>query len=414
MGVILTLNAGSSSIKFSVFTLNGSLSLQAQGQVANIGANPQLVIDWGVKKERLPIGASDHAGVLAVILDALSPALDRRDVIGVGHRIVHGGESFTKPAVLTAAAIERLAALEPLAPLHQPQNLSGVAAAQSAFPNALQVGCFDTAFHRGRPWVSDAFALPRRYFDEGVRRYGFHGLSYQYIAQRLKEEWPSLAAGRVVVAHLGNGASMCAMRDGVSVAATMGFSALDGLPMGTRCGQLDPGVVLHLLERGMTCAELTSLLYEESGLKGLSGLSNDMQTLLASSAPEAADAVNYFTFCVRREIGGMAAILGGLDGLVFCGGIGERASVVRQQALEGLEHLGLIVDAAANQHNAPLIGAGSAPILIIPTDEERVIAEATAALASPDGVTPVPKLESNPALDAPDAPDAPDAREARA
>ncbi|MEM8935319.1 MAG: acetate/propionate family kinase [Pseudomonadota bacterium] len=384
MSIILTLNAGSSSTKFSAFSLNGDLALQAHGKVADIGNDPQISIHWSTGLESRPAKASDYGEALTSILDALAPVLHGRAVIGVGHRIVHGGDAFSKPAILTDTVLAQLAGLESLAPLHQPQNLRGVEAARRLFPNALQVGCFDTAFHRGHAWVNDTFALPRRLYEDGVKRYGFHGLSYQYIADKLRQEEPALAAGRVVVAHLGNGSSLCAMRDGVSVASTMGFSALDGLPMGTRCGQLDPGVILYLLQKGMTHESLTRLLYEESGLKGLSGISHDMRTLLSSDAAEASQAVDYFTFCVRREIGSMVAILGGLDALVFCGGIGESAPDVRLRALDGLAYLGLSVSEPANDQNAPVISDGAVPVLVVPTNEERVIADATSTLISED------------------------------
>jgi acetate kinase len=281
--------------------------------------------------------------------------------------------------VLTPDLIAALAGLAPLAPLHQPHNLAGVHAALAAFPQALQVAAFDTAFHRGHPWVNDTFALPRRFYDAGVRRYGFHGLSYDYIAGKLAADHPDLAAGRVVVAHLGNGASLCALRAGRSVASTMGFTALDGLPMGTRVGQIDPGVVLYLMGQGMDGAALTRLFYHESGLLGLSGISHDMRTLLASPDPAAAEAVAYYCFRLAREIGAMAAALGGIDALVFTGGIGENAAPIRARALETLGFLGLALDPVANAANAPQIGAGAVPVLVIPTDEERIIARACAA-----------------------------------
>jgi acetate kinase len=267
----------------------------------------------------------------------------------------------------------------PLAPLHQPHNLAAVAAARVSFPDALQVACFDTAFHRGHPWVNDTFALPRRFYDEGVRRYGFHGLSYDYITRKLRSDFPVLAKGRVVVAHLGNGASLCAVRDGRSIGSTMGFSALDGMPMGTRCGQLDPGVLLYLMDKGWSTADITAMLYKDSGLKGLSGLSHDMRTLLGSDAPEAAQAVEFFVFRLAREIGAMAAVLGGIDALVFTGGIGEHAAPIRARAVERLGFLGLSVDPAANAADATEIHDGATPILVLPTDEEGVIARAVAA-----------------------------------
>ncbi len=377
MSAVLTLNAGSSSVKFSVYAQNAILEEQASGQVENLGADARLVVDRRGQRDDYAIGAADHESALHAILEAIAPVLDGRDVEGVGHRIVHGGTDFAEPALLTDAVMMRLSSLAPLAPLHQPYNLAGVVAARRAFPNAAQIGCFDTAFHRSHPWVNDTFALPRRFYAEGVRRYGFHGLSYQYIAESLARDYPDLAEGRVIVAHLGNGASMCAMRNGVSVGSTMGFSALDGLPMGTRCGQLDPGVLLYFMDQGMSSAEITALLYKESGLKGLSGLSHDMRDLLESSAPEAAQAIDYYVFRIRREMGAMTAVLGGLDALVFCGGIGEHAAPIRARALDGMNYLGLVLDPATNERNGPVISAGPVPVLVVPTDEERVIAAAT-------------------------------------
>jgi len=280
--------------------------------------------------------------------------LDDEPVGGVGHRITHGGIDFVAPTELTPSVLEKLEALAPLAPLHQPHNLKGVQAAKEAFPDAVQIGCFDTAFHRGHPWVNDTFGLPRKYYDKGVRRYGFHGLSYEYITSELVRTEPKLADGRVVVAHLGNGASMCAIRDEHSVASTMGFSALDGLPMGTRCGQLDPGVMLYLMEaEGMSASEISHMLYRESGLKGLSGMSNDMRALQASDTPEARQAIEYYVYRIRREIGAMAAVLGGIDGLVFCGGIGENSGPIRSKVCDGMEWLGIDLDEALKGGRCP-------------------------------------------------------------
>ncbi|MCL4135954.1 UNVERIFIED_CONTAM: hypothetical protein GTU68_031440 [Idotea baltica] len=249
--------------------------------------------------------------------------------------------------------------------------------ARKAFPDAVQIGCFDTSFHRSHPWVNDTFALPRSFYDEGVRRYGFHGLSYNYITGVLAREYPELHQGRVIVAHLGNGASMCAIKAGRSIGSTMGFTALDGLPMGTRCGQLDPGVVLYLMQQnGMSPEEVTNLLYRRSGLLGLSGETSDMRSLLASDSPQAAEAIDYYVFRARREIGAMTAVLCGLDALVFCGGIGENASVIRERIVDGLDYLDLAVDQTQNDANARDIGSGATRLMVIPTDEERIIARA--------------------------------------
>lgn len=382
MNAILTLNAGSSSIKFAVYKAGPEPSLLGDGQVENLGDNAVLSMG-GASKSENPIGKADHKLAVQAILTAIKDVLGGRKVAGVGHRIVHGGQDFGQPVELTPERMAQLDALIPLAPLHQPHNLAAVRAAQHAFPQAVQVGCFDTAFHKGHPFVNDAFALPRKYFDEGIRRYGFHGLSYEYISGVIRRDYPALASGRIVIAHLGNGASMCAVSNGQSIGSTMGFSALDGLPMGTRCGQLDPGVILYLLDQGMTGPELTRMLYRESGLKGLSGLSHDMRTLLASDDPHAQQALDYYVFRIRRELGAMAAVLGGLDAVVFCGGVGENAPQIRSRVMAELGFLGLRVDPEPNQTNAARIGAGATEILVIQTDEEQVIARAVArALAA--------------------------------
>ena len=376
MSAILTLNAGSSSIKFAVYVAGEEPLLLGDGQVENLGDN--AVLSLGGDKSKTKIGKADHKLAVQAILTAIDKILGDRTVAGVGHRIVHGGQKFGEPVELTPEHMADLDALVPLAPLHQPHNLAAVRAAQAAFPQAVQIGCFDTAFHKGHPFVNDAFALPRKYYDEGVRRYGFHGLSYDYITSVICRDYPDLANGRIVIAHLGNGASMCAVKNGQSIGSTMGFSALDGLPMGTRCGQLDPGVILYLLDQGMAGEDLTRMLYRESGLKGLSGISHDMRTLLASADPQAEQALDYYVFRIRRELGAMAAVLGGLDGVVFCGGVGENAPQIRARVLEGLDFLGLKVDAPANTANIAEIGAGSTKVLVIKTDEEQVIARAVA------------------------------------
>ena len=377
MSAVLTLNAGSSSIKFAVYTSAETPELLQAGQVENLGPVARLVLKGDAGRE-VAIGAADHAAAVRAILHELAPVLDGHAVTGVGHRIVHGGKTFGAPVELTDDVLNQLEAFVPLAPLHQPHNLAAVHAAQAAFPQALQIGCFDTSFHKGHPFVNDTFGLPRRFYDQGVRRYGFHGLSYDYITSCLRRDWPDLAKGRVVIAHLGNGASMCAVQNGQSMGSTMGFSALDGLPMGTRCGQLDPGVLLYLMGQGMGVEEITRILYKESGLKGLSELSHDMRTLLASDDPKAGEAIDYYVFRIRRELGGMAAVLGGLDGVVFCGGIGENAAEIRARVIDGMGFLGLSLDAAANAAGEAQIGTGPAQVLVIRTDEEQVIARSVA------------------------------------
>ncbi len=378
MSRILTLNAGSSSIKFSVYEAGDPPSLDAGGQIESLGSDDaQLTLKVAGERTTHAIGPADHGSGVAAILDALAPVLDGAPVTGVGHRIVHGGTEHDAPATLDAEVMEYLAGFEPFAPLHQPHNLAAVRAAQAAFPDAVQVGCFDTAFHRGHPWENDTFALPRRFYDKGVRRYGFHGLSYDFISGRLREIDPQADTRRTVVCHLGNGASMCALHQGRSVASTMGFSALDGLPMGTRCGQIDPGVLLYLIQQeGMTADEVSTLLYKESGLKGLSGLSNDMRELEAAGTREAEEAIAYFVFRIRREIGAMASILGGLDTLVFTGGIGEHSDRVRRDVCDTLGWLGVSIDPAANAAHAGVISTGAVTVRVVPTDEEIVIARA--------------------------------------
>lgn len=374
---VLTINAGSSSLKYALYEAAEAPAVVAQGKVGRIGGAAVLTPE-GAGPVDLAEG-TDHAGALRAVLDVLRGSHPEAEVGVVGHRIVHGGPDYAAPAELTAEVLVRLEAFAPYAPLHQPHNLAGVRAAMAAFPKARQIGCFDTAFHRGHPFVNDTFALPRSYYDRGVRRYGFHGLSYDYIAGELAFRYPDLS--RVAVAHLGNGASICALRDGRSVASTMGFSALDGLPMGTRCGQLDPGVVLYLMEQeGMTADEISDLLYKNSGLKGMSGISNDMRELEASDDPRAAEALDYFTFRIRREIGAMAAVLGGLDGIVFCGGIGENSAHIRARVCAGMDWLGVSLMSGANGRDAAVISDGPVQVMVIPTNEEIVIARAAVSL----------------------------------
>ncbi|MBO9435736.1 acetate/propionate family kinase [Ruegeria sp. R13_0] len=376
MQAILTLNAGSSTIKFGVYRAEAEPELLWHGQVDNLGPVAQLQINGDGFHETREIGPADHAAGVTAILLALEPLLQSDLIVGVGHRIVHGGQSFEGPTVLDDHVLAQLETLSSLAPLHQPHNLAAVRAARTAFPGAQQIGCFDTSFHVGHPFVNDAFAIPRRFYEKGVRRYGFHGLSYDYITGKMAEDFPDLAAGRVVIAHLGNGASMCAVANGKSIGSTMGFSALDGLPMGTRCGQLDPGVLLYLMEQGHSTEAITHILYKKSGLLGLSEISHDMRTLLESDDPRAREAIDYYVFRIRRELGAMAAVLGGVDAVVFCGGIGENAAPIRQSVLDGMGFLNIHLDAEANAQNATVISDGGIPVLVIPTDEERVIARA--------------------------------------
>jgi acetate kinase len=386
-GLSLTLNAGSSSLKFALFPQVGETPM-ATGMVDSIGGDATLKLrDGEGKKLDAPHdgGFADHSQALAGVLGALGTSFPGLSITAVGHRVVHGGPDFAAPVVIDDNILAQLETFSPFAPLHQPHNLAGIYAAATAFPQAVQVACFDTAFHRSYPFVNDTFALPRAYFEKGVRRYGFHGLSYEYIAGALAEKAPLLAAGRVVVAHLGNGASMCAIQDGRSIASTMGFSALDGLPMGTRCGQIDPGVLLYLMDQeGMDAKAISDLLYKQSGLLGLSGISHDMRTLEASDAPEARQAIDYFVYRIQREIAGMAAALGGIDTLVFCAGIGENSRLIRARVCERLDWMGIEIDHQRNAGNGPLISSelSRTQVLVIPTNEEVVIARAARRLAS--------------------------------
>ncbi len=390
MDHIVTLNAGSSSLKFGLFARQGDAPVPiCTGLVDRIGGAEASVSlrgpDGGKLSEEVSDMIPDHESAQDRVLTLLQRQFPAARIAAVGHRVVHGGPDNDRPIILTPDGLRALEQLEPFAPLHQPYNLAGARAAMGRFPEATQVVCFDTAFHRHHPWVNDTFALPTEYYDIGVRRYGFHGLSYQYIAGHLAQTAPELHSGRVIVAHLGNGASMCAMRAGQSVGSTMGFSALDGLPMGTRCGQLDPGVMLYLMEqKGMGAAEISDLLYRKSGLLGLSGLSSDMRTLEQSDTTEARRAIEYFTFRARRELGSLAAVLGGLDAVVFTGGIGENSARVRAQICADMAWLGIELDAQSNDASARVVStaASGVQVMVIPTNEELVIARAAAEMSA--------------------------------
>jgi acetate kinase len=379
---VLTLNAGSSSLKVALFPQTGDAAL-ATGLADRIGPDGTLRLkDAGGAAIPAQGDLTSHAGALDAALGGFRARWPGLTLVAVGHRVVHGGTGFVAPVPVDAGVLAALDALAPFAPLHQPHNLAGIRAAMAAFPGVPQVACFDTAFHRRQPWVNDTFALPRDFYDAGVRRFGFHGLSYDHVAGELARIAPHLAQGRVVVAHLGNGASMCALQAGRSVASTMGFSALDGLPMGTRCGQLDPGVLLYLMDqKGMSAAEISDLLYRRSGLLGLSGLSNDMRALEAAGTPAAAGAIDYFVFRCQREVGAMAAALGGIDALVFCGGIGENSRLIRARICERLAWMGIEIDHTRNAAQDRVISSDLArtTVMVIPTNEELVIARAARA-----------------------------------
>jgi acetate kinase len=383
---ILVLNAGSSSIKFQLFavTADAGLARRLKGQMEGIGGRPRLLAkdaDGKVLTEQTWSDAEANGvpGALDKVISFLRQTIGTLPT-AIGHRVVHGGPKYTEPTVVTAAVLAELERLAPLAPLHQPHNVGLIQLILARQPHLLQVACFDTAFHRGHAEVADRYAIPEALFAEGVRRYGFHGLSYEYIAGRLEEMAPDVAKGRVVVAHLGSGASMCALKAGKSVESTMGFTALDGLPMGTRPGQLDAGVVLYLMnEKGMDAKAIERLLYNDCGLKALSGVSNDVRVLLASSEQRAKLALDYFVHRVQLSTGMLVAAMGGIDAFVFTAGIGENAASIRTAVVQGLSCFDLAIDDAANAKGGPLIsrrGSG-VPCYVIPTDEELMIARHT-------------------------------------
>ncbi|MEH2512668.1 acetate kinase [Nitrobacteraceae bacterium AZCC 1564] len=389
---ILTLNAGSSSLKFSLFEMQGAdrLALVSKGIVDGVGLTPRFeVFDTSGKRleqrawtDRSP----DFSELLSVVIEWSEAQLGSNTLAAVGHRVVHGGPDHDRPELVTPQLLKLLADLTPLAPLHEPHNLSPIHVLERLRPQLPQVACFDTAFHHSMPVVAKRLALPRAYEAEGVRRYGFHGLSYEYIAEQLQVISPALAKGRVIAAHLGNGASLCALRSGRSIETTMGFTALEGLMMGTRCGSLDPGVILYLEEeRGMTPKQVSELLYTKSGLLGVSGgISSDMRDLLASSDSRAREAVELFAYRIVKEVGALTSVLSGLDGVVFTAGIGEHAPQVRDMVCAQLGWLGIVIDKDANEGNADKISsAGSkVEVHVIPTNEEMMIARHTLATIS--------------------------------
>jgi acetate kinase len=383
-GCIAVLNAGSSSVKFALYEAGDNGALLFRGQVEQLGLAPRMKVVDGkgetVTRRKWTNDQLDHRRATEEILKLGRELLSGRPVIGIGHRVVHGGTRFDAPARIDAEVLKYLATLVPLAPLHQPHNLAPIEAIAEAAPQLPQVACFDTAFHRSQTALAEHFALPRELTEAGVRRYGFHGLSYDYIVHQLAETMPMLARGRLVIAHLGNGASLCAVADGKSVASTMGFTALDGLMMGTRTGALDPGVLLYLMmERRMSPKDIEDLLYRKSGLIGVSGISSDMRTLRQSSEPEAAEAIALFAYRIVREIGSMAAALGGIDGLVFTAGIGENDAATRSEVAAGCRWLGLTLDEERNRRGETRLHADGSRLTawVVPTDEERMIARYT-------------------------------------
>ena len=384
---ILTVNAGSSSLKFALFGADGAGPATVRGEITELGAAPRLVAHGPAQAilvdRQWPAGLADP---FATALDALLAFADAQcgehGLAAVGHRIVHGGADHVAPALITAALLADLEALTPLDPLHMPHSLAPVHAVVASRPGLPQVACFDTTFHHTLPAVARRVALPRALELEGVRRYGFHGLSYEFIARQIARQSPNLAAGRVIVAHLGSGASLCALLAGKSIATTMGFSALDGLVMATRCGSLDPGVILYLLRKGYGPDDIEDMLYRRSGLLGVSSISDDLRALLASDDPHAAEAVELFTYRIATEAGGLVSALGGLDSLVFTAGIGEHSAAIRSAVCNRLAWLGVILDPMANAGHPGRISApgSSVEAWVIPTDEEAMIAHHTQGL----------------------------------
>ncbi|MDW9974375.1 acetate/propionate family kinase [Sinorhizobium meliloti] len=388
MDAILVVNAGSSSLKFQVFGIEGAnLTRQVRGQIGGIGTRPRLQVKGAdgtvlIDQSYAAEAVRDLPAAIAAAREWLL-TIEGFELRAIGHRVVHGGPDFAQPVLIDTTMLDRLASYQDLAPLHQPNNLAPIRLAMEINPDVPQVACFDTAFHRGHPEHTDCYALPRAFYEQGVRRYGFHGLSYEYVAERLSEIAPEAARGKVIVAHLGSGASMCALRDGRSIESTMGFTALDGLPMGTRPGQIDPGVVLYLIsEKGMSADAVSDLLYHEAGLKGLSGMSNDMRELLASDDPRASFAIAHFVHRCGLHAGMLAAALGGIDAFVFTAGVGENSAPIRARIAEGLAWLGADLDAVGNDGGAALISSAASRVklLVVPTDEELMIARHTLAL----------------------------------
>jgi acetate kinase len=393
----LVLNAGSSSLKFCVYhnPQPKVWRLEVRGQIDGIGTAPKFAVknEAGerVADEALDPSVADGRAALEVLADWLRGRYAGSKVVGVGHRVVHGGARYRGPTLVTPQVLADLHDLVPLAPLHQPYNVGAIEATAQRLPGVPQVACFDTSFHRGQPAVAELVPLPREIRDAGVQRYGFHGLSYEYIASVLPRVAPEIAAGRVIVAHLGSGASLCAMMNGKSLDSTLGFTALDGLCMGTRPGAVDPGVILHLFQGlGLGAKDVENILYKKSGLLGISGVSNDMRDLLASDEPAARLAVDYFVYRAAREIGSMAAVLRGIDGLVFTAGVGENSEEIRRRIGEASAWLGIDIDPAANKRGGPRIGRAGSKVSawVIPTNEELMIARHTGSLLGFTGPLP--------------------------
>jgi acetate kinase len=386
---VVVLNAGSSSLKFCTYSRpqGDSWRLAGRGQIEGIGTAPHFSARDGagtkVADQALGETVRDSRGALDALAEWLRGQYPGARIVGVGHRVVHGGADFPDPVVVTPDVVARLRALVPLAPLHQPHNLAAIDAVTARLPHVRQVACFDTSFHRGHSAVADLVPLPKEIRDAGVQRYGFHGLSYEYIASVLPQVAPNIAGGRVIVAHLGSGASLCALRKGKGIDSTLGFTALDGVCMGTRPGSIDPGVVLYLFQTlGLDAKAVERMLYKQSGLLGISGISNDMRDLVGNGDPAARLAVDYFVYRVAKEMGALAAVLGGVDGIVFTAGIGERSAPIRKRICEASAWLGLEIDNAANEHHGPRVSSADSKIeaWVVPTNEELVIARHTGQL----------------------------------
>jgi len=385
----LVLNAGSSSLKFCVFCRpkTEGWRVEAAGQIEGIGTAPKMKAKGAdgsiLTDQKLGSEVNDGRQAIMALAAWLRSAYGGSRVLGVGHRVVHGGPKFAQPVVVTPEVLTELHRLTPLAPLHQPYNLAAIEAAEERIPGVPQIACFDTSFHRGQPEVAEVVPLPRSICRDGVQRYGFHGLSYEYIASALPEVAPEIAGGRVIVAHLGSGASLCAMKAGKSVDSTLGFTALDGLCMGTRPGSIDPGVVLYLFQNlGLSAKEVETILYKKSGLLGISEISNDMRDLLSSDVPGARLAVDYFVYQAAKHCGALAAVLGGIDGLVFTAGIGENSAEIRRRICHSSAWLGIELDEEANNRRGPRISkpGSKVSVWVVQTNEELMIARHTARL----------------------------------
>ena len=390
----LVFNAGSSSLKFCVYRRPGDegWGLEARGQIDGIGTAPRLTAKdnagGSLADDKLDASVRDGRTALGVLAEWLRGRYGGARVLGVGHRVVHGGAKYAGPCIVTPEVLDDLRGLVPLAPLHQPHNLAAIEAVQDQLPGVPQVACFDTSFHRGQPAVAELVPLPKQIRDAGVQRYGFHGLSYEYIASALPAVAADIADGRVIVAHLGSGASLCAMKERKSLDSTLGFTALDGVCMGTRPGSIDPGVILHLFQTmGRSAADVEKMLYKQSGLLGISGISNDMRDLVDNPAPAARLAVDYFVYQAAKHIGALAAVLGGLDALVFTAGIGERSVEIRRRILEASAWLGVTLDPSANAAHGPRISTPGSRVSawVVPTNEELMIARHTGALLGISG-----------------------------